>query len=244
MQKNKEWHYVYEEIKKSVVVIQVKRTLYGPNEKGELIPRPYIAQQGSGFLYKRKDKKIGLMTACHVVKHEAGDSVVVHVLTRQNKWITTEISHKRPILDEKEDIAVIEFNPEGKSLEDFETVGFPAYAFKVEILKTGVDIVWCGYSPTIGPFIPVFQKGMIAGYAYSRYIVDGMLNPGMSGGPVFYNYSKDIVGMIAARAPEPSPYTLAIMSGKKIVEEITTPSGLGIAIPAANILRLFKTQLK
>lgn len=242
MQEKREWYHVYEEIKKSVVVIQVKRTFYGPNKKGELVPHPYIAQQGSGFLYERKDKKIGLITAYHVLRHEARDKVVVHALTRQNKWVTAEISDKMPFFDEKEDIAAIEFNPEGKSLEDFETVGFPAYALKGEILQTGVDIVWCGYPATIGPFVPVFQKGMIAGYAYSRYIVDGMLNPGMSGGPVFYNFSKDIVGMITARAPEPSLYTLAIMSRGKIVQEVKTPSGLGIAIPAANILSLFKTK--
>lgn len=237
----REWYTVYKKIKKTVVMIQVKGTVYTPDEKGKLVPRSYIVQQGSGFIYEDRNKRLGLITAYHIVRHGEGEYIVVWALTKQNKWVSISNCQIAPFSNEKKDIAVLSFDPPGKSIEDFETVGFPKHAFQRKILMTGVDIVWCGYPPTIRPFIPIFQKGMIAGYDRSQYIVDGMVNPGSSGGPIFYDYNIEVVGMISAHALEPSRYRLAILEGEqnRLTQVFGSPSGLGIAIPAMNILEIF-----
>lgn len=237
----KEWYTVYKKIKKTVVMIQVIGTVYTPDEKGNLVPQTYIVRQGSGFIYKGSDKRLGLLTAYHVIRCGKGEYIVVWALTKQDEWVSANNRNITSISNEKKDIAVLSFDPPGRSAEDFETVGFPRHAFQGEILMTGVDIVWCGYPPTIRPFIPIFQKGMIAGYDRSQYIVDGMVNPGSSGGPIFYDYNIEIVGMISAHAPEPSRYRLAILEGEQntLTQVFGSPSGLGIAIPAMNILEIF-----
>lgn len=237
----REWYTVYKKIKKTVVMIQVVGTIYAPDEKGKLVPGSYIVQQGSGFIYENRNKRLGLITAYHIVRHGKGEHIVVSAVTKQDEWVSTSNCQIEPFSNEKKDIAILSFDPPGRSIEDFETVGFPKYAFQGEILMTGVDIVWCGYPPTIRPFVPIFQKGMIAGYDGSRYIVDGMVNPGSSGGPIFYNYNTEIVGMITAHAPEPSRYRLAILEGEQntLTQVFRSPSGLGIAIPAMSILEIF-----
>lgn len=128
-------------------------------------------------------------------------------------------------------------------MEDFETVGFPAQTFQGKILKVGNEVAWCGYPAAVSPFVPILQKGMIAGYDGKKCIVDGIVNPGNSGGPIFYSYSQQIVGMIVAFAAQPSKYRLALVEGEegKVVQTFANPSGLGIVIPAAAILKLFKT---
>lgn len=241
----KQWYTVYEQIRRSVVVIQVRGTTYTPDKEGKLVPHPYVVQQGSGFLYSRQDKSVGIISAYHVVRHMPGDRITVFALTRGDEWIQVDNCSISLLSDEKEDVAILNFDPPGRSAEHFDTVGFPAHAFRGEMLRPGVDIVWCGYPVTLGAFVPIFQKGMVAGYSSSRYIVDGMPNPGSSGGPIFYNYNREIVGMITAHAPEPSNYKLAILHGQKnrITHIFGGLSGLGIAVPAANILRLFRRHL-
>lgn len=246
-EEKKEWYAVYEKIRKSVVMIQVMGTIYTPNKEGKLTPRPYVIGQGSGFLYTGENRKLGLITAYHVVRHREGDQIIVWALTRQDQWV--KVNNCRiapPYSNEKEDIAILSFDPPGKSVEDFETVGFPIPVFEGKILRTGIDIVWCGYPATISPYIPILQKGMIAGYDGSRYIIDGMPNPGSSGGPIFYNYSNQIIGMIIAHAPEPSRYRLVIVEGEqnRVTQVFRSPSGLGVAVPAANILRVFQIKSK
>lgn len=240
----KEWYTVYEQIKKSVVVIQVIGTVYAPNKEGKLTPHPYVIGQGSDFLYTGKNGRLGLITAYHVVRHREGDQIIVWALTQQNQWVKVNNCRIASCSSEKEDIAILSFDPPGKSVEDFETVGFPIPVFEGKILKIGVDIVWCAYPATVKPFVPILQKGMIAGYDGSRYIVDGMPNPGSSGGPIFYNYSNQIVGMITAHAPEPSRYSLAIVEGEqnRVTQVFRSPSGLGVAAPAVEILRVFGLQ--
>lgn len=245
-ERKKEWYTVYDQIKKSVVMIEVRGSVYALNREGKLAPYSYVTQRGSGFIYSREDGKLGLITAYHVVRRKEGERLKVWVLTKQNERIEVNNCTISPSSDEDKDVAILSFNPPGKSIEDFETVGFPRHAFEGKILKTGVDIAWCGYPATIGPFIPIFQKGTIAGYHRSRYIVDGMPNPGSSGGPIFYNYSKEIVGMITAHAPEPSSQRLAIVEGEqnRVTQVFRSPSGLGMAVPAAEILRVFGIKSK
>lgn len=240
MAQKKEWYTVYEQIKKSVVMIQVMGTYYAPNKEGIPIPQQYPVQQGSGFLYTAKDKTLGLITAYHVVRHRQEEHITVWALTRQNKWIKVDNCTISSSSSEKQDIAILNFAPPGRSVGDFETVGFPAHAFKGKILKTGVDIAWCGYPVTIKPWVAILQKGTIAGYDGSQYIIDGMPNPGSSGGPAFWHYTNEIVGMISAYTPEPSRYKLAILDQQnRLAQVFASPSGLGIAIPAMSILEIF-----
>lgn len=39
------WHAVYEEIKKTVAVVQVMKTVFVPNEKGKIIASEYVISQ-------------------------------------------------------------------------------------------------------------------------------------------------------------------------------------------------------
>lgn len=241
VQEKSGWHAVYEEIKKTVAVVQVMKTVFVPNEKGKIIASEYVISQGSGFVYRGKKGTLGLITAYHVVGSAKQERIVAWTLTRQGKWTKIDNCKISQFSNQQEDVAVLTFDPSGESAEDFETVGFPAEAFKGKILRVGYEVVWCGYPAAVNPFVPILQKGMIAGYDGTRCIVDGMPNPGNSGGPVFYNYSKQIVGMIVAYAPQPSRYKLPLVEGEenKVVQIFANPSGLGVVIPATRILKLF-----
>ena len=241
-----EWYPIYETIRKCVVIIRVMGQHYAPDEQGKLVPNWYVVSHGSGFIYSSANAQLGLITAYHVIKHEPSERIVVWAHTQQDQWVIVDNCTLSPLSNEHQDIAIFSFSPPGRSAAEFESVGFPKHAFDGEILKTGVDIAWCGYPASIDPSVPIFQKGMIAGYHNRQYIVDGMPNPGSSGGPVFYNYSKEIVGMIMARPFEYSRYRLGMLEGEKnrLVQILGSPSGLGVVIPAMNILEVFGVAKK
>ena len=242
-EEKKEWYTVYDQIRKTVVLIHRLGTFYGPGQKGGIITQTYPVWQGSGFIYQGKDEKLGLITAYHVVRCREGERIRVWAVTRAGEWIKVdncEISAQYS--SEEKDIAVLSFDPPGRTAKDFETVIFPAQVFRGATLRVGADIVWCAYPVAVKQFTTVLQKGMIAGHNGSQYIIDGTPSPGSSGGPIFFGYSALIAGMITAQAPEPSRYRLAIVEGyqNKVDQIFTSPSGLAIAVPAADILAIFR----
>lgn len=109
------------------------------------------------------------------------------------------------------------------------------------LLKVGARITYCGfpYLSDKGEFIPVFQQGMIAGIDTGRfkddkvaYIIDGMVNPGNSGGPAFLSSSKDAVGIISAYIkPLLAGPRLVIIDGEETIDLLGRSAGLGLVVP-------------
>lgn len=143
--------------------------------------------------------------------------------------------------DEKKDIAILGFE---KVEGNFESVIIPKPALKGEHLRVGVDVAWCGYPGIGSSIIPILQKGMIAGIEDKifdhgfAYIIDGMVNPGNSGSPAFWNFNKEVIGIVTAYVPQPSSYRLAIIGNKGPIQVFNNPSGLGLVVPIQYVIDL------
>lgn len=80
------WYQVYDEIRKSVVIIRILRTDY-VTEDGKLVHRQHTIGQGSGFIYSGEQEKFRIIiTANHVVYPlRKGEQITVWAQTRDDK---------------------------------------------------------------------------------------------------------------------------------------------------------------
>jgi hypothetical protein len=78
--------------------------------------------------------------------------------------------------------------------------------------NAGTDVVCAGYPLVECPSAAVFVSGMVAcsygrrdreQHTYVKYVIDGMISKGMSGGPVFEPDEGTVVGLVTDALPYP-----------------------------------------
>jgi serine protease Do len=172
---------------------------------------------GTGFIYKKDDKKGYIMTNSHVI----GNGNNVKIILSDNKKIEASILGR----DDLSDIAVLSVDPKYAT-----TV---AQMGNSENLKLGNTVITIGapmgsdYSGTVTKGILSGKDRMLAvstsGYGTNDYMVrvlqtDAAINPGNSGGPLI-NAAGEVIG---------------ITSLKLVKDEV---EGMGFAIPIEDAMR-------
>ncbi|MFU8856941.1 MAG: DegQ family serine endoprotease [Deferrisomatales bacterium] len=177
---------------------------------GEDAPREFRSQSlGSGFILDREGYVI---TNNHVVRN--ADQIVVK--------LSDEVEFEAKVVgtDPKTDLALIQFDPKGVTLQPVEMGDSDALRVGEWVMAIGNPF---GYGHTVTAGI-VSAKGRVIGAgAYDDFIqTDAAINPGNSGGPLF-DAGGRVVGI-----------NTAIVAGG---------TGIGFAIPV-NLAKQVVTQLK
>ncbi len=235
--REKELFETYELIKDTVVLIKILRKVpMLVEEKVEI--QEILIGHGSGFVYIL-DKIPFVFTAQHVVNDlKKNDCIEINLKQKDGTWIS-ERNAQIFFNDPDHDISAFLLPGDGSNLT---SVDFSKPVFNLTtLLKVGVRITYCGfpYVSDKGEFIPVFQQGIIAGIDTGRfkddkvaYIIDGMVNPGNSGGPAFFSSSKDAIGIISAYIkPLLSGPRLVIIDGEETIDLLGRSAGLGLVVP-------------
>lgn len=235
--REKELFETYELIKDTVVLIKIIRKIpVLVEDKVEI--REILIGHGSGFVYIL-DKIPFVFTAHHVVNElKKNDSVEIILKQKDGNWIS-ERNAQIFFNDPDHDISAFLLAGDGSNLT---SVDFSKQVFiPTTLLKVGVRITYCGfpYLSDKGEFIPVFQQGIIAGIDTGRfkddkvaYIIDGMVNPGNSGGPAFLSSGKDAIGIISAYIkPLLAGPRLVIIDGEETIDLLGRSAGLGLVVP-------------
>ena len=170
--------------------------------------RGNLVGTGTGFVYKKEDKKGYILTNHHVIE----DASSVKIITSQEKEIEAEILGS----DEYSDIAVLSINSE--EVLQVATLGDST------IMELG-DTVFTVGSPLGIKYIGTVTKGILSGQnrkvtvslSSGSFIMDVLqtdaaINPGNSGGPLL-NINGEVIG---------------ITSLKLVQDEV---EGMGFAIP-------------
>lgn len=85
-------------------------------------------------------------------------------------------------------------------------------------VSVGQDVYFSGFAlglstpsnmPDFPYPVPLVKKGMVSGYDQYRWYLDGIVNPGMSGGPVFTmdDNAPNIIGVVTSRQIESAVVT-------------------------------------
>ncbi len=177
---------------------------------GEDAPREFRSRSlGSGFILDREGYVI---TNNHVVRN--ADQIVVK--------LSDEVEFEAKVVgtDPKTDLALIQFDPKGATLQPVEMGDSDAVRVGEWVMAIGNPF---GYAHTVTAGI-VSAKGRVIGAgAYDDFIqTDAAINPGNSGGPLFDAQGR-VVGI-----------NTAIVAGG---------TGIGFAIPV-NLAKQVVTQLK
>jgi len=235
--REKELYDAYELIKDTVAVIKILRKVpFLVEDKVEI--KEITIGHGSGFIYNLKGLPF-VFTAHHVISDlKKNDLIEVMVKQKDGRWIT-ERNVQIFFDDPEHDICAILLSIDGHQLS---SVNFSKPVFNTtSLLKVGARITYCGfpYISQKGDLIPIFQQGIIAGIDTGRfsdgkvaYIIDGMVNPGNSGGPAFVGSGKDVIGIISAYiTPMLAGPRLAIIDGGETIDLMSRSAGLGLVIP-------------
>lgn len=235
--REKELFDAYEVIKDTVAVIKILRKVPFLTE-GKVEIKEMIIGHGSGFIYILNGIPL-VFTAYHVISDLKKDDSIEIMLKQKDGRVVSERNIQVFFNDPDHDIAALLLSLDGNNLS---SVSFSKPVFTpTTLLKIGVRITYCGfpYISRKGEFIPIFQQGIIAGIDTGRftddkvaYIIDGMVNPGNSGGPAFVGTSKDAIGIISAyiKPMLPGP-RLAIIDDGETIDLMSRSAGLGIVVP-------------
>jgi len=239
---------VFTLIRRSVVLINiVRKTPFLEDDK--MVIKDFNIGHGSGFIYNIGDLAF-VFTAAHIVTDlKKEDRIEVIAPNKRGEWVK-DSKVQIFFADEEHDIAALLLSHKAVN---FQPVNLPAPAFDLEmVLKVGVMITYCGF-PYIsrGKYIPVFQQGMIAGIDTGRfkddkiaYVIDGMVNPGNSGGPAFYGKTNEVIGIISAYIkPLTGGPRLAIIDGRSITDLFSRSAGLGLVVPINYAIDALKMEI-
>lgn len=135
-----------------------------------------------------------LLTAAHVVT--AANSNSLAVVTDDETCVSVQVADK----NRGADLAVLEA---AERPDDIELLSVSA-----ETPRIGTEVVWSGYAQLIGESKVNRQRfgwGPVASDSYDDdggcfFEVDGLFNPGHSGGPVISQESGEVVGVVSASA--------------------------------------------
>ncbi len=146
------------------------------------------AGHGTGFVYRVDDHAALIVTAAHVLADvKSGESSITLSNGRWLPSITLEKSEWKIIKDttlERGDTIILSVKPGifAKLRKIGVEIGPSANIFEI-----GEEVGWAGF-PTTHPDTLCFFSGHISactGDPHSRYLVDGVAVPGVSGGPLF-----------------------------------------------------------
>lgn len=147
------------------------------------------SSKGTGFLINSGQ----IITNWHVVKDCTASDVIA--LSSANK----QIKFKEIIVDQNRDLAIlvpVDALSGGLEIDD------SSISTETKVLTWGHPLAYNGPSP-------ILSVGYVAGFntyqkdsssnVVKRYIVNGALNPGNSGGPVFVDGSNKVIGVVVAK---------------------------------------------
>lgn len=161
-----------------------------------------ISSKGSGFVFFQK----GVLVTCnHVVAQP--DVAIKIKLQDDGEFINAKIA----IRDEKHDIAILEYDP------SLAPTSVPFDPCKKEDVAEGMPVIFSGYPLDL--FGLTTHQGILSAIlsdptGVTVYMIDGTVNGGNSGCPLF-NEKGELIGVVNARRRENS----ALLGG---VEAMTT----------------------
>jgi len=171
-----------------------------------LIYCPKTQSKGTGFAIKSGK----IITNWHVVKNCVATEVIA--ISSENK----QFKFTTLITDENRDLAIL--TPESKIISDLE-IDNQKIETETKVLTWGHPLAYNGPSP-------VLSVGYLAGFndyqkdktstKVKRYIINGALNPGNSGGPLFIAGTNKIIGIVVAKH---APITQFLLSAIKALAE-------------------------
>lgn len=182
----------------------------GPNRKAinsvYLIYCPKTQSKGTGFAIKSGQ----IITNWHVVKNcTATEIVAISNDGKQHKF--TQL-----VTDDNRDLAIL--TPESPVSSDLE-IDNQNIETETKVLTWGHPLAYNGPSP-------ILSVGYLAGFndyqkdknspKVKRYIINGALNPGNSGGPLFIAGKNKVVGVVVAKH---APITSFLLSALDVLEK-------------------------
>ncbi len=218
---------------------------------------------GTGFLVGTKNKHIILVTAKHVVTDKQGNTkkglaYLMNLKDEKSKVVTDakmkELGLGDWFIAEDADVAA-RFTGRFKT-SDIATID-PEMFLKKESIQAGSPALTLGFPTGLRSkeyAIPVVRRAMVAIADAKRFIVDGFVFPGNSGGPVVYmpafqignialnNYIQEqrLIGLVSSYIPYmDTAISLQTKRPRIIFEE---NSGLANVVPADAILKLIERE--
>ena len=162
--------------------------------------------KGTGFAIKSGQ----IITNWHVVKGCTFAEVVA--ISSDNK----QLKFTKLVVDENRDLAIL--TPESSIISDLE-IDNQKVETETKVLTWGHPLAYNGPSP-------ILSVGYLAGFndyqkdkdspKVKRYIINGALNPGNSGGPLFIAGTNKVVGVVVAKH---APITQFLLSAIKALAE-------------------------
>lgn len=160
---------------------------------------------GTGFILHRAKKanKLTIATASHVIRdaHTWGQVISIHHDAFE-KPLQAWASERSILLHPRFDSACLTVKLPDEVREDaFPKVPIEHVPFKIAV-PSGEEVGWLGFPDLVRSIMPCFFSGHISVYAESRYFIDGVAIPGVSGGPAFRWSSSEkklqILGSVTA----------------------------------------------
>lgn len=181
-----------------------------PNRKAinsvYLVYCPKTQSKGTGFAIKSGQ----LITNWHVVKNCSATEVIA-ISSNGNQLKFTQL-----VADENRDLAIL--TPESPVSSDLD-IDDQKVETETKVLTWGHPLAYNGPSP-------ILSVGYLAGFndyqkdkaspKVKRYIINGALNPGNSGGPLFIAGTNKVVGVVVAKH---APITQFLLLALDVLEK-------------------------
>ena len=157
------------------------------------IMRPHVVRittpvgSGTGFILHidEKENKLTIATASHVVRDAAAWKQVIDIHHDAfEKPITAWASKRQVLLHPRFDSACVTVDLPKVRKDTFPNEPIEHVPFEIAV-PSGEEVGWLGYPGIISSQRPCFFSGHISVFANSRYFIDGVAIPGVSGGPAF-----------------------------------------------------------
>lgn len=161
--------------------------------------------KGTGFAIKSGQ----IITNWHVVENcTANDVIAISSDAKQYNFVSI-------VVDKNRDLAIL--TPHILANSELELVGQKVET-ETKVLTWGHPLGYNGPSP-------VLSVGYLAGFSVyqkdrnspqvKRYIINGALNPGNSGGPLFLAGTNNVVGVVVAKHAPITPFLLSALDALK-----------------------------
>ncbi len=189
------------------------------------------ARTGSGFLFRTAHGWL-VVTAYHVVRdcHTGGELASVHCIGVDDRPVELFASYHKG--DKSMDVAILRLT---RAMDGLASARLWTKGLGGSRKKVGVGLIIASYPSLVREVTglvvpgPVLQTTYVSGIGRLRsepvYVVDCMVNPGSSGGPVFRRRTLDVIGVVT----------------KLLETRRGQHSGFGIVVP---IPRLVETPRK
>ncbi len=209
-------HNIIQQIEQSTYSVSINKAIIPNFRGGQIIENLY--QIGTAFAITENK----LLTAQHVIEHKSENGLVELRNTTYDKFLLSKIIDE----DIEIDLALLEVLGEQK------LVPLPISS---TIPTIGHLVLWGGYPRLIGEDIPLrFRSGsgQVASHSYQRnsgefFEVDGSFNRSLSGGPLFYDDEKKVVGVVNASAGNPERFLEKLRKYKEKLEHLSYISAIG-----------------